>query len=342
MKFSIITVCLNSEKTIYYTLNSILNQTYKNIEHIIIDGGSTDRTLDIIKKYPFKNKKVFSTNQKGIYNAINEGIKIATGEYISVLHSDDIYQNNYILEQVSKTIKKNKEYEIFFGNIVYFRNKISKISRFYYAFDFKINDLKLGIMPPHTGSFINKNIYRKFGNYKADYRIASDFDFFVRTLLINKVKFFKINEVIVRMRAGGVSGKNLYAYFTSTREILRSLKENKIISNIFNITLRLFIKSLQFVNFKTKELNKSYSLIYTEFLKKFKKPKLKVMQTSEKLFLNRNFILSALNLAFLGNYVKGEIKLENNLICWPDGYFSKIIDSSLYKVAGRHMINSLK
>jgi hypothetical protein len=122
---------------------------------------------------------------------------------------------------------------------------------------------------------------------------------------------------------------------------MRSLNENKIISNVFNITLRLFIKSLQFINFKSKELNKSYNFIYTEFLKKFKKPRLKIIQTSEKLFLNRNFILSALNLAFLGNYVKGEIKVENNLICWPDGYFSRLVDSSLYKVPGRSLINTL-
>jgi glycosyltransferase involved in cell wall biosynthesis len=341
MKFSIITVCLNSEKTILYTLNSILNQTYKNIEHIIVDGGSTDKTLQIIKNYPFKNKKLFSTNQKGIYSAVNEGIKRATGEYISVLHSDDIYQNNYILEEVSKIIKKNKEYEIFLGNVVYFREKIFKISRYYSGFDFKVKDLKYGIIPPHTGSFISKNVYRKFGYYKTNYLIASDFDFFLRILLIHKVKFIKINKVIVRMKAGGISGKNFFSYLISTKEIMRSFNENKVISNIFNITSRLFLKSLQFINFNTKELNKSYNFIYTDFLKKFEKPKLKIIQTSEKLFLNRNFILSALNLAFLGNYVKGKIIINDNLICWPDGYFAKIVDSSLYKVPGRDLINSL-
>jgi len=342
MKFSIITVCLNSEKTILYTLNSILNQTYKNIEHIIIDGGSTDKTVEIIKNYPFKNKIFFSTNSKGIYNAINEGVKKATGEYISVLHSDDIYQNNSILEQVSKIIKKKKEYKIFLGNVVYFRNEIFKISRYYSAFDFKIEDLKYGIIPPHTGSFISKNIYREFGYYKTNYFIASDFDFFLRILLIHKVKFFKINKIIVRMKAGGISGKNFFSYLISSKEILRSFNENNIVSNIFNIFSRLLLKSLQFVNFNANELNKSYNFIYTKFLKKFEKPDLKIMQTSEKLFfLNRNFILSALNLAFLGNYVKGKIKIENNLICWPDGYFAKIIDSTLYKVPGRDMINSL-
>jgi hypothetical protein len=102
----------------------------------------------------------------------------------------------------------------------------------------------------------------------------------------------------------------------------------------------LFIKT-QFINFNTNELNKSYNFIYTDFLKKFEKPKLKIIQTSEKLFLNRNFILSALNLAFLGNYVKGKIIINDNLICWPDGYFAKIVDSTLYKVPGRHLINSL-
>jgi glycosyltransferase involved in cell wall biosynthesis len=341
MKFSIITVCLNSEKTILYTLNSILNQTYKNIEHLIIDGGSTDRTLEIIKNYPFKNKKFFSTNCKGIYSAINEGIKRATGEYISVLHSDDVYQNNCILEQLSKIIKKNKKYEIFLGNVVYFRNKISEITRFYSGLDFKLDDLKYGIMPPHTGSFISKNIYRKFGYYKTNYRIASDFDFFLRIIFIHKVKFFKIDKVITRMRAGGISGKNLISYFISTREIMKSFNENKIITNLFNIILRLLLKSLQFINFSSSELNKSYNFIYTEFLKKFKKPELKIVQTSEKLFINRNFILSALNLAFLGSYVKGEIKIENNLICWPDGYFAKTVDSSLYKVPGRNLINTL-
>jgi len=341
MKFSIITACLNSDKTILYTLNSILNQTYKNIEHIIIDGGSTDKTLEIIKNYPFKNKKFFLTNQKGIYSAVNEGIKRATGEYISILHSDDIYQNNYILEEVSKIIIKNKECEIFFGNVVYFRKITSKISRYYSGFDFKVKDLKYGIIPPHTSSFINKNIYRKFGYYKTNYLIASDFDFFLRTLFIHKVKFLKINKVIVRMKAGGISGKNLFSYLISTKEIIKSFNENKIISNVFYITSRLFLKTLQFIDFNSKEINKSYNFIYTDFLKKFEKPKLKVIQTFEKLFLNRNFILSALNLAFLGNYVKGNIIIENNLICWPDGYFAKTVDSTLYKVPGRDLINSL-
>jgi hypothetical protein len=147
--------------------------------------------------------------------------------------------------------------------------------------------------------------------------------------------------VITRMKEGGISGKNFFSYLISTKEILRSFNENKIIGNIFNITSRLLIKSLQYINFNSNELNKSYNFVYTEFLKKFEKPELKIIQTSKNLFLNRNFILSALNLAFLGNYVKGKIKITNNLICWPDGYFSKTVDKTLYKIPGRDLIDSL-
>jgi glycosyltransferase involved in cell wall biosynthesis len=341
MKFSIITVCFNSEKTILYSLNSILNQTYKNIEHIIVDGGSTDKTVKIIKKYPFKNKKFIRSNGKGIYASINDGIKKATGEYITVLHSDDIYQNSFILEEVSRIITKNKKIKIFLGDVVFFRNNFSKIIRFYNSTNFKLNDLKYGIMPPHTGCFINKNIYRKFGAYKTNYKIASDFDFFFRTLFIHKIKYFRLNRVITRMKTGGVSGKNLISYYTTTKEIIRSFRENKVNFNVFYICIRLIIKSIQLINFNSKKLNESFNFIYSEFLKKFEKPNLKIIQSCERLFFHKNFILSALNLAFLGSYAKGEIKIKNNLICWPDGYFAKIVDNNLYKFPGRDLIKSL-
>ena len=112
MKFSIITVCLNSEKTIAYTLNSVLNQTYKNIEHVIVDGGSNDKTLKIINNYPFKNKKVFKISTKGIYGAINKGIEKATGQYICVLHSDDIFHNNEVIKKVYFMDDKTKQYTL--------------------------------------------------------------------------------------------------------------------------------------------------------------------------------------------------------------------------------------
>jgi glycosyltransferase involved in cell wall biosynthesis len=341
MKFSIITVCLNSEKTIAYTLNSVLNQTYKNIEHVIIDGGSNDKTLKIINNYPFKNKKVFKISTKGIYRAINKGIEKATGQYICVLHSDDIFHNNEVIKKISKIIKENKKYKIFFGDVVYFRKKISKISRFYPGSKFEVMQMKNGIIPPHTASFINKEIYNRFGDYKTNYVIASDFEFYLRILFIHKLRFFKCNEIFTRMKAGGLSGKNMFSYFISTREIIRSFKENKIYFSYLRIISRLPLKIVQFFNFNEKKLNHSYNFNYSEFLKKIERPQLSIIQDIRKLFLYKTFILSALNLAFLGHYTNRNIKIKKNLICWPDGYFAKFVDSSLPKIPGREVLKSL-
>ena len=341
MKFSIITVCLNSEKTIAYTLNSVLNQTYKNIEHIIIDGGSNDKTLKIINIYPFKNKKIFKTSTKGIYSAINKGIEEATGEYICVLHSDDIFHNDEVIKKISKLIKENKKYKIFFGDVVYFRKKISKISRFYPGSKFEVIDIKNGIIPPHTASFINKEIYNRFGNYKTNYTIASDFEFFLRILFIHKLRFFKCNEIFTRMKTGGLSGKNMFSYLVSTKEIIKSFKENKINFNYLKIISRFPLKIMQFFNFNEKKLNHSYNFEYSEFLKKTERPQLRIIQNIKNLFFYKTFILSALNLAFLGHYTQRNIKNNKNLICWPDGYFAKFVDSSLPKIPGREILRDL-
>ena len=120
MKISVLTVCLNSELTILHTLNSVLTQSYKNIEHIIVDGGSTDKTLEFITKYNFKNKILIHQTKSGIYNAMNLGIKKSTGDYICILNADDIFNSNVTIEKVVKKIIKNNECSIFLGNVVFF------------------------------------------------------------------------------------------------------------------------------------------------------------------------------------------------------------------------------
>ena len=159
MKISIITVCFNSEETIVSTLNSVLSQTYDEIEHIIIDGGSTDRTLDILDQYNFKNKIVVSESDDGIYDAMNKGIKIAQGDIITILNSDDIYQSSSTISEVMKDIIDNPEKDIFLGDVVFFnKNNFNKIFRYYSAKNFKSKLLLDGIMPPHPSSFIKKKI----------------------------------------------------------------------------------------------------------------------------------------------------------------------------------------
>jgi len=342
MKISIITVCLNSEKTIPYTLSSVLSQNYNNLEHIIIDGGSTDGTKKILNLYPFVKKKIFNIKEKGIYSAINYGIKKSSGDVICVLNSDDIFNSNNTVKTVVKEIKQNKKFDIFLGNVVFFNKSFHHITRYYPATDFKNSLLKYGMMPPHPACFIKKKIYEKYGLYNKDFKIASDFEIFLRFFYIHKIKFKKINILITRMKTGGISGRNILAYFISTREILKSFRINNIKNNIFSILIRIPYKIKQFFNYNTKNLNKDHNFFYSIFLKKILPTDFSIIKNIHELNFKKNFILSAMNLAFLGSYIKGDLKKSTVMINWPDGYFSKIFDINLKKIPGRDLIRKLK
>jgi len=342
MKISIITACLNSEKTIPYTLSSVLSQNYNNLEHIIIDGGSTDGTKKILNLYPFVKKKIFNIKKKGIYNAINYGIEKASGDIICILNSDDIFNSNNTINLVVKEINKNKKFDIFLGNVVFFNKSFHYITRYYPATNFKNRMLKYGMMPPHPACFIKKKIYEKYGLYQKDFKIASDFEIFLRFFYIHKIKFKKINILTTRMKTGGISGKNILAYFMSTKEILKSFKMNNIKNNIFSILIRIPYKIKQFFNYDTKTLNKDHNFFYSFFLKKILPVDFSIIKNIQQLNFKKNFILSAMNLAFLGSYIKGDLKGNNNMINWPDGYFSKIFDINLKKFPGRDLIKKLK
>jgi len=343
MKISILTVCLNSELTILHTLNSVLAQSYKNIEHIIVDGGSTDKTLEFIKDYNFRNKILIHQTKKGIYNAMNLGIKKSTGDYICILNADDIFNSNVTIEKVVKKIIKNDECSIFLGNVVFFDGEnFKKINRNYSAKNFNKNLLKFGIMPPHPGSFIKKEIYLKYGMYEESYKIAADFEFFLRIFYKNNNHFKKLNFLITRMKTGGISGKDIFSYFFSTIEIVKSFKKNKIKYNIFLILLRFPIKVLQFINFDSKKLNKSFKLILGNFFNQRYKYDFNLLANIKSLNQKKNFILSAMNLAFLGSYSRGDIKQNNYLINWPDGIFSSFIEKKVKKIPGRDLLKNIQ
>jgi glycosyltransferase involved in cell wall biosynthesis len=179
MKISIITVTLNSAKTLRDTLNSVHSQNYNNIEHIIVDGGSGDETLKILKQYSFKNKKIFIKKNYGIYKSINYGIKHAKGEIIHILNSDDIYNSNSIIKKMMLNIHKQKKIDLFIGNLIFFKErKINSSTRYIESKKFKKKDLKFGIMPAHPALFVRNRLYKKYGTYNEDFKIASDFDFF--------------------------------------------------------------------------------------------------------------------------------------------------------------------
>ena len=343
MKITIITVTLNSQDTIRDTLNSVLSQTYRNIEHIIVDGGSKDKTLGIIKRYPNKNKKVYTLLGSGIYEAINFGIKNSKGSFITILNSDDFFHSEKTINNVVREINNNKKNKIFFSNVSYFKNvNYYKIIRLFSGKYFKTWQMRIGLMPAHPGSFISKNIYKKYGLYEEKYKIASDFEFLLRVLFIKSIKYYNIPFATVKMRLGGISSKNLWSYVISTSEIIRSHTKNNIRPYKTLIGLRFIFKLSQLYFFNTAKINKSFNLFKIFFDKiELRKKSFTIIRDVNKIPFNRNFILSAMNLAFLGYFSKKEVSFHQNQYHWLDGIWAKRY-ININKKPGRELINELK
>ena len=342
MKLSIITVCYNSEKTILDTINSVNSQTYKNIEHIFIDGGSTDNTINLIKNNPNK-KKILIQKKTSIYEAMNEGIKFSSGSIIQILNSDDILHSNTSIENTIIKIKNYPNYNIYLGNVVFFSyNNFYKIKRYYTSSHSRIKNLPFGDMPPHPSSFIKKKIYDKYGMYNTKFNIASDYDFFLRVLFINKERYKILNQDIVRMRSGGASDNNIKSYARITYEIFRSLKQNKLKLSKFKIATRGLNKIKELYRFDQKKLNKKFKIFNFRYRKNiYDKNCFKIIKSLNFLNLKKNFILSGMNLAFLGYYSKKNVYPHENMYHWPDGIFLKnIVD--IDKIPGRDIIRKIK
>jgi glycosyltransferase involved in cell wall biosynthesis len=343
MKITIVTVTLNSEDTIRDTLNSILSQTYKNIEHIIVDGGSKDKTLDIINKYPNKNKKIYKLPGSGIYRAINYGIKKSSGTFITILNSDDFFHSEKTIADVVKIIKRKKNCKIFFSDVAYFRNvSYYDIRRLFSAKYFKKWQMRFGLMPAHPGSFIKNDIYKKYGLYEENFKIASDFEFFLRVLFIESVKYLNIPCTTVRMRLGGISSKNIWSYIISTNEIIKSHKLNNLNPQYILISLRFIFKIRQLYMYNVININKTFKLFKILFDKsQIKSNSFTLINDFKKIPFKNNFILSAMNLAFLGYFSKKEVSFHKDQYHWLDGIWAKRY-INIKKRPGRELISNLK
>ena len=248
MKISIITVCYNSEKTLERTINSVVSQDYKNIEYIVVDGGSKDNTLNIIDKYKECITTIISEKDNGIYDGINKGIQKATGDVISLIHSNDMFVDENVISKIVNFFKTNPNFDIILADLA-FKKKLEdkKITRYYRAKNFRSWMLRIGYSPPHLSAFFKTDVFKKVGLYKANFRIAGDFDFFVKCFLKHKLKFNYLEECLIFMSTGGKSGKNFLSYLISSKEINQSLKSNNIYSNIFITFLRFPFKLIQFI-----------------------------------------------------------------------------------------------
>jgi glycosyltransferase len=246
MKISIITPSFNSEKTIEDAIKSVIGQTYKDIEYIIIDGGSKDKTLEIINKYQDKVSKVVSEKDRGLYDAINKGIKLATGEIIGNLNSDDVYENNRVLELVTETFEKTK-CDVCWGDLVYVKkDNLNKITRVWKSSEFKTGKFKTGWHPPHPTFFVKREIYEKFGVFRENFKIAADYELMLRLLEKHQVKSSYIPQTLVRMREGGKSNwKSILNVLKANLECYRSFKINQLPVSPFFIFIKPFSKIKQ-------------------------------------------------------------------------------------------------
>ena len=341
MLISIITITYNSQKTITETLNSVFSQTYKNIEHIIVDGNSYDHTRSIIEKYKAINNRVVVkyVNDKGIFDAMNIGLAKARGGFVTFLNSDDIFNDNTVVEKMVDKIKKNPSAHLFYGDVPYFSHSPKNITRYYSGKHFVYEDFSNGLMPPHPGSFIKTSLHKKI-KFNTSLKIAGDFDLLIRIFNSN-IKSCYINKPLVRMRTGGNSGKNLITYLKSTIELLNICRSNNINTTLLKIILRIPAKLSQFLIFDTFQINKSYKKAANILKNDYMFGNIKIISKTSQIPFHKNFVLSAMNLAFLGNYFNGTLCLYKELVHWPDGIFSRSLSSKIDKIPGRALMDTI-
>ena len=247
MKVSVITVCFNSEKYISECIKSVSTQKLKDVEHIFIDGKSKDRTLDIIKKLSKKNSILISEPDNGIYDAMNKGIRIAKGELICFLNSDDLFASKDVLEVVYASFKNTKKHVIWGDLVIVNRERINEKLRKIKREKIHKKDILMGSAPPHPSFFVSKVILDSISNYNLKYKVASDFDLMKRALERVNYDGLYINKLTTIMRYGGLSNSDLATLVKGNLEIIDSLKSSY---SEFNFLKFIFFKLRQTIREK--------------------------------------------------------------------------------------------
>lgn len=227
MKISIITATYNSAENIGLCLRSIISQSYTNIEHIIIDGNSNDNTLEKIKNYPYKPFKIISEKDDGIYEALNKGIKYATGDIVGFLHSDDFFANSKVIENIAQTFKNNNFIDAVYGDLEYISQKnMTKTIRKWKSSPFKLKLLKKGWMPPHPTLYIKRNVFNSCGGFDTNLKISADYMFILKMFSQPNFNSKYIPQVFIKMRTGGISNKSLIKIILKSKEDWIALRKN--------------------------------------------------------------------------------------------------------------------
>jgi len=245
VKISIITVSFNSASTIRDTIDSVLFQTYNDIEYIIVDGQSNDHTVEIIQSYESKfagRLRWISEPDKGLYDAMNKGIQLATGDVIGIINSDDFYHRSDVVELIAEAFTHSNVQSVF-GDVRFVNpTNLDKTVRYYRAKNFNPKRFRFGFMPPHPTFFTYKKNFDQYGYYKSDYKIAADYELLIRFLYKNKLSYRYLALDVMKMRTGGASTASIKSNIILNQEIVRACNENGIYTNMPILMLKYFVK----------------------------------------------------------------------------------------------------
>jgi len=247
MKISVVTVVYNSAATIRDAIDSVLRQDHPDVEYIVIDGGSTDGTIDLIKSYGNKISRFVSEKDNGLYDAMNKGIQLATGDVVGIVNSDDLFYNNSVLSRIADAFADNKT-DAVIGDIVFFKDGTEgKILRKYSSAKWTPGRFAWGYMPAHPSFFFKRSLFDDLGVYKTDYKIASDYELMIRYFFVAKIKWKYLPIITTKMRPGGASTQGIKSVLILNKEIARACRENGIYSNYLMIYSKYFFKPFEFI-----------------------------------------------------------------------------------------------
>lgn len=253
MKISIITSTYNSEKTVKDTLDSILNQTYKNIELLIIDGNSKDNTIEIVRHYKklFQGKlKYVSEPDKGIYDAMNKGIRMATGDVVGILNSDDLYMDNMVLEDIANAFSQSKV-DAIYGNLIFVEeNDTNKVVRTWKGSQYKPEGFLKGWHPAHPTFYVRREVYEKYGVFDISFNVSADFELMLRFIEKHRISNLYLDRTLIRMRMGGESTGSIKKIITGNKNVIRAFDKNGFKVSYFYPVKRLLPKAFNMIKNK--------------------------------------------------------------------------------------------